>query len=275
MNPSQRRDRDDYFEDEDELKRLDREWYDEDAQNPFGDLDEEYTKQKEENLKKSKQVQKISAQQRQINKDNEKWETNRLLLSGVVTKTSESYDDIDDTGESRVYLMVTNQVPEFLSGKVVLTKQQEPIIPIKDPTSDMAIVSKKGSALVRYHREIKERKRAQKKEWELAGTKLGDIMKIQRSKDDDEDMKTDEELKQGQRFRDHLDKQDSNLDKKQIREKIKKQREYLPVFAVRSELLNIIRDNNIIIIVGETGSVSFYLILIFLINDLIQYSEKK
>lgn len=35
---------------------------------------------------------------------------------------------------------------------------------------------------------------------------------------------------------------------------MKQQREFLPVFAVRSQLLRIVRDNNIIIIVGETGS---------------------
>lgn len=35
---------------------------------------------------------------------------------------------------------------------------------------------------------------------------------------------------------------------------MKQQREFLPVFAVRSHLLRIVRDNNIIIIVGETGS---------------------
>ena len=38
--------------------------------------------------------------------------------------------------------------------------------------------------------------------------------------------------------------------KKSIRE----QRQYLPIFAARSELLNIIRDNGVVIIVGETGS---------------------
>ena len=32
------------------------------------------------------------------------------------------------------------------------------------------------------------------------------------------------------------------------------QREYLPVFAVKEELLNIIRENQITVIVGETGS---------------------
>lgn len=32
------------------------------------------------------------------------------------------------------------------------------------------------------------------------------------------------------------------------------QRRYLPAFAVRQELLNIIRENSVVIIVGETGS---------------------
>jgi len=35
---------------------------------------------------------------------------------------------------------------------------------------------------------------------------------------------------------------------------IKEQREYLPVYSVRDELLTVIRDNKITIIVGETGS---------------------
>jgi pre-mRNA-splicing factor ATP-dependent RNA helicase DHX38/PRP16 len=35
---------------------------------------------------------------------------------------------------------------------------------------------------------------------------------------------------------------------------IKEQREYLPVYSVRDELLTVVRDNRIIIIVGETGS---------------------
>ena len=41
-----------------------------------------------------------------------------------------------------------------------------------------------GSALVRYHREMKERKKAQKKEWELSGTRIGDIMGVEKPKDE-------------------------------------------------------------------------------------------
>ncbi|RWS29821.1 pre-mRNA-splicing factor ATP-dependent RNA helicase PRP16-like protein [Leptotrombidium deliense] len=243
---SERKTLDDYEEDQEEIRRIDREWYDDECDNnPFGDVSDEYAKKKEEALKKNKTVQRISAQQRQIHKDNEKWENNRMLLSGV-TKMSE-FDESDDIAEGRVHLMVHNIVPPFLDGRIVFTKQQEPVIPVKDATSDMAILSKKGSALVRYHREMKERKKAQKKEWELAGTKLGDIMGIKKPKDDDD--KNVDDFKAEHRFKDHITK-----DKGSDREKIKKQRQYLPIFAVRNELLNIIRDNNVVIIVGETGS---------------------
>ena len=39
---------------------------------------------------------------------------------------------------------------------------------------------RKGSRLVRIHREQAERKKAQKKEWNLAGTKLGNILGIEK-----------------------------------------------------------------------------------------------
>ena len=67
------------------------------------------------------------------------------------------------------------------------------MVPIKDPTSDMAMVSKKGSRLVKIHREQAERKKAQKKEWNLAGTKMGDILGIQKV-DDTESKDTEDNM---------------------------------------------------------------------------------
>ena len=77
----------------------------------------------------------------------------------------------------------------FADGRIVFTKQQEPVIPIKDPTSDMAMISKKGSRLVKVHREQVERKKAAKKEWELAGSKLGNLLGIE--KEDDKEAKVE------------------------------------------------------------------------------------
>ena len=48
----------------------------------------------------------------------------------------------------------------------------------QDPTADIAVLSKKGSLLVRRYREEKERKKAQDKNWELAGSRLGNVLGI-------------------------------------------------------------------------------------------------
>lgn len=247
----------DRLEWEDEQKRLDREWYGldegyDDEHNPFSGTSDEYTKRKEEEMKKKKK-NRMSAKQRQIHKDNEMWETNRMLRSGVVTKTD--YDeDFDEENEARVHLLVHNLVPPFLDGRIVFTKQPEPVVPVKDPTSDMAIVSKKGCAVVRTHREQKERKKAQQKHWELAGTKIGEIMGVKKEDDKEEVTESgDYDFKKDQKFADIMKDSEAASDfskKKSLME----QRQYLPIFAVRNELLNVIRDNSIVIIVGETGS---------------------
>jgi pre-mRNA-splicing factor ATP-dependent RNA helicase DHX38/PRP16 len=139
----------------------------------------------------------------------------------------------------------------------------EPVIPVKDPTSDMALVARKGSALVRVFREQKERKKAQKKHWELGGTKIGNIMGIEKKKDDDDanyDAETDStDYKKGQKFAEHMMKQDQESKSEFSKRKtITQQRQYLPVFAARQDLLNVIRENSVVIIVGETGSGKYF-----------------
>ena len=65
-----------------------------------------------------------------FSQDNEKWETNRLLTSGVVQRMD--YDeDFEEDSEAKVHLLVHNIVPPFLDGRIVFTKQPEPVIPIK------------------------------------------------------------------------------------------------------------------------------------------------
>ena len=55
----------------------------------------------------------------------------------------------------------------------------------QDPTSDMAVVARKGCQVVRTHREQKERKKAQKKEWQLAGTLIGNIMGVKKKEEEE------------------------------------------------------------------------------------------
>jgi pre-mRNA-splicing factor ATP-dependent RNA helicase DHX38/PRP16 len=47
----------------------------------------------------------------------------------------------------------------------------------------MAIVARKGSASVRVHREQTERKKSQAKHWELAGTRLGNLLGVEKKEE--------------------------------------------------------------------------------------------
>lgn len=104
-----------------------------------------------------------------------------MVTSGVATRKAIDMD-FEDESESTVHVMVHDLKPPFLDGRTVYTKQLEPINPVRDPTSDMAIFSRKGSALVKEKREQAERQKAAAKLAALGGTALGNIMGV---KDED------------------------------------------------------------------------------------------
>ncbi|XP_014681833.1 PREDICTED: pre-mRNA-splicing factor ATP-dependent RNA helicase PRP16-like [Priapulus caudatus] len=242
-----------------EQKRLDREWYGidegyDDNHNPFSDISAEYARKKEAQLEERKK-KRMSAMQRQINQDNEKWEENRMLRSGVVQRVDFD-EDFDEDNVARVHLLVKNIAPPFLDGRIVFTKQSLPVVPVKDPTSDMAVISTKGSAVVKAWRDQKEKKKGQKKHWELAGTKLGNIMGVKKEEEKDDAVKEDGsvDFKKEHKFADHMQAKTEAASEFAKKKTLLQQRQYLPIFAVREQLLTVMRDNSIVIIVGETGS---------------------
>nr|GME11287.1 pre-mRNA-splicing factor ATP-dependent RNA helicase DEAH7 [Ipomoea batatas] len=116
----------------------------------------------------------------QLTADNAQWEDRQLLRSGAV-KGTEVQTEFDDEDERKVILLVHDTKPPFLDGRIVFTKQAEPVMPIKDPTSDMAIISRKGSVLVREIHEKQSMHKSRQRFWELAGSKLGDILGVEKT----------------------------------------------------------------------------------------------
>jgi len=175
----------------------------------------------------------------------------------------------------RVHLLVHDLKPPFLDGRIVFTQQLDPVVPIKDITSDMAICSRKGSQLVREKRQQRERMKGQTKFWELAGSRLGDILGVKEEKSTDPKgtdfcvsnqieilfnkkpaalATDDDEYKSDSQFSSHLKDKSDAVSAFARSKTLKEQREFLPAFAVRNELLKIIRENQVIVVVGETGS---------------------
>lgn len=256
---------------------LDRDWYlgdeggatlGDEAHNPFGDAEATWEDQQREAAlfeKKMHAQRRANPRAMQRQRDNDAWETNRMLTSGVAQRRDLDTGFEDDEEGTRVHLLVHDLKPPFLDGKTVFTKQLEPVSAVRDPQSDMAVFSRKGSKVVKEKRQQKERQKQAQEATNVAGTALGNIMQVKAKEnsahdgpgptatDGNDDDNDDVQHQRGSKFADHLKKsegQSAFSRSKTLRE----QREYLPAFAVREELLRVIRDNQVIIVVGQTGS---------------------
>ena len=262
--------------DQEAVNALDRDWYGgdddlggytfgDDTHNPFNDGGAGggagWAAQEREAALAEKKVAQfskgMSARQIQKQKDVDAWETNRMLTSGVAQRRDLGEDFEDDQEGTRIHLLVHDLKPPFLDGKTVFTKQLDPVPAVRDYQSDMAVFSRKGSRVVRERRQQRERQRQAHDATNVAGTTLGNLMGV---KEEDTDsalpIATEDEVTKNQssnKFRDHVQKSEGASAFSQSRT-LKEQREYLPAFAVREDLLRVIRDNQVVIVVGETGS---------------------
>ncbi|GMK53866.1 hypothetical protein CspeluHIS016_0104520 [Cutaneotrichosporon spelunceum] len=249
---------------EEEQVRIDRDWYSyddegavagDDEHNPFAQWSA--LEQSKEAEMQQKVAKRQTARQAQYSADNDKWENNRMLTSGVI-QAGDLDQDFEDDADSKVHVLAHDMKPPFLDGSSIYTRQLEPVSAVRDPTSDMAVFSRKGSALVRERRERQEREKAAAKATSMAGTTLGNLMGVKDEPDlgaEGQKDAVDENTsyKAGSQFATHLKKQEGASDFARNRT-LKEQREYLPAFAVREELMRTLRDNQVTIVIGETGS---------------------
>lgn len=245
---------------EEDTKELDRDWYASDelghaygdeTHNPFGTENTYADQQREQAFSERKAAKRISARAAERMKEVDAWETNRMLTSGVAQRADVDMDDLEDEEEVRVHLLVHDLRPPFLDGKKVFTKQLEPVPAIRDPQSDMAVFSKKGSLLVKERRLRREREKQAQEATSMAGTALGNVMGIKEEDTDSaapgngeaDTIKKDMAGEKGNsKFAEHL-KQSEGSSTFSKSKTLREQREYLPAFAVREELMRVIRDN--------------------------------
>ena len=149
-------------------------------------------------------------------------------------------------------LLVHETKPAFLTGKrKLLSKQKGPVLPLKDPTSDMAVIARQGSVLVREMRDKKEKNKFRQRFWEVAGSKMGkitgltktEVKEAEKAKQQElEDMgltteNADDDFRASSQFKKHM--KSEGLGDENFWEKIQKQRRSLPVYSVREDLMQV------------------------------------
>jgi pre-mRNA-splicing factor ATP-dependent RNA helicase DHX38/PRP16 len=249
---------------DEESNALDRDWYmgddmghtfGDESHNPFGSLDSTWEdKKKEAELQEKKNAKRLNHREVQRNKDSDAWETNRMLTSGVAQRRDFDNDFDDDEEAARVHLLVHNIKPPFLDGRTVFTKQLEPVSAVRDPQSDMAVFSRKGSTVVKERRQRRERQKQAQEATKVAGTALGNLMGVKEDEGDSAAAVPGEgEKRESNKFSDHMKKSQGQSDFSKSKS-LQEQRQFLPAFAVRDDLLQVIANNQVIIVVGQTGS---------------------
>lgn len=106
--------------------------------------------------------------------------------------------------------------------------------PIKNHDTHLSIISKKGSDVVNERRTKKERIKQAKERADVSGTRLGNVLGIEEK----------------------IEKDQSSPQQVIVQDKmtIEEQRRRLPVFTVKHDLIKLIGENQVSIIIGETGS---------------------
>ncbi|EUD68731.1 adenosinetriphosphatase [Plasmodium inui San Antonio 1] len=159
---------------------------------------------------------------------------------------------------------------------------------VKDETCDFVKAAKKGSEFLRYFKNENENSKARDRYWEIGRSKLGQLLKMYKEKQTNSTAKygasgdlAEDEDRDGESNTDIFDykkdkmystifNQESEKKKKstlQDKADLRKLKESLPIFRSKKELLDAVYNNNIIIIVGETGSGKTTQIVQYLYED--------
>merc|ERR1719277_2579260 len=93
--------------------------------------------------------------------------------------------------------------------------------------------------------------------WELQGSNMGNVLGVKQKEGSKEDDVEDDDFdhKASGQYGDAMRKQKTEAQSEFAKTKtMKQQRQSLPVFQVRDDLLDLLREHQVMVCVGETGS---------------------
>ncbi|KAK6455998.1 P-loop containing nucleoside triphosphate hydrolase protein [Scheffersomyces xylosifermentans] len=196
----------------------------------------------------------------------ERWEIRQLIASGVAS--AEDYPELNGDEDPNAAFKSTPEIneedvvteielskeePKFLKGQTQNSIVLAPVKIFKNPEGSLNRAAMNGSKFVREFKEEKEREKKEKeKELRISRAKSKDSHDpLNNSRSEAvHDSKTESVIsdwKSAQASQNVQYGKRTNLS-------IKEQRETLPVYAMRSELVNAVKENQFVVIVGETGS---------------------
>jgi pre-mRNA-splicing factor ATP-dependent RNA helicase DHX38/PRP16 len=134
-----------------------------------------------------------------VHADHNTWEENRMVTSGVV-RVREVDLDFETEEEQKVMLLVHDTRPPFLEGEHGLRASKNAkdasVLPVKDPTSDLAMIARRGSTLLKEVRLKRDENKSRDRFWEMKGTKMGSVTGTTRAEDEEAALNAEKQRRQ-------------------------------------------------------------------------------
>ena len=213
---------------------------------------------------------KRSAKSRKRLTSPERWEIKQLIASGAFSAAD--YPDIDDeyqatlTGEGTfeeeedVDIEIRTEEPPFLAGQTKMSLELSPIRVVKAPDGSLNRAAMAGTNLARERRDLRQQEAKDKAAEQAAEVDLNAQWQDPMIAPEDRKFATDLRSTQQTNTNGSVPEwKRVTMGKNQSFGKrtnmtIKQQRENLPVFKFRKQLLDAVQDNQLLIVVGDTGS---------------------
>lgn len=188
----------------------------------------------------------------------ERWEIQQLIASGAASAAD--YPELNGTGEDDpngtsgpsdelVDVEVDIKEPTFLKGKLSGAMSANPMAILKNPEGSLSRAAMTGSKLAQQLKEDKINQEKQRERDERAQATNSDAVNSILKNDQKRKEATEDVISQWRR------KQKSNTNvRKAPKLSIAQQRKKLPIYSMREELVSAVKNNQFLVIVGETGS---------------------
>lgn len=199
----------------------------------------------------------------------ERWEIRQLIASGVA-KASD-YPDLEEDYnatlrgegelelEEEVDIEVREEEPPFLAGQTKQSLELSPIRVVKAPDGSMNRAAMSGTAIAKERKELKQQEAdaaAKEESKENLSSQWHDPMADpdkRKFASDLRNAKMNAKSEEVPEWKKAVIPKGQSLGKR-TNLSIKEQRESLPVYSFRSQLIKAVHENQIMIVVGETGS---------------------
>ena len=200
----------------------------------------------------------------------ERWEIKQLIASGAISAAD--YPEIDEEyhatlngegdfeEEEDVDIEVRGEEPPFLAGQTRQSLELSPIRVVKAPDGSLNRAALAGTTLAKERRELRQQQAQDQAAEEAAKIDLNaqwhDPMVNPEQRVFASDLKSTT-LNRGGGEMPEWKRVTMNKDQsfgKRTNMSIKEQRESLPVFKLRNQLIKAVHENQLLIVVGDTGS---------------------